>query len=232
MINEPETVVVAPQEVEEHPGAAAGSGSRSRLGTAVCLFLLALVAALFFYQVLLHPDKMLVAGDIVLTHSEYRFVQWHSFWDWGRFPLWDPAVLCGKSIVGDSLPALLNPPQTIFWLFPSPVLFGYLLWFYAVLAAWGMFLLARKKGCDPYGAMLAVVVFVFGGGMAGHLYAGHMELLSTMLCLPWIMLAAERVLERPSFGRACVLGIALALTATCGSLQMVYGTCSAAGGAV
>ncbi len=184
--------------------------------------LLTLVTVVFFHQLLFRPDKALCTNDIYTAHSEYKFVQWHSLSDWGRFPLWDPTVFCGKSIVGDSLPAVLNPPQWLFWATPSPVLFGYMLWFYVTLGAWGMFLFARRKGCDPWGAVLAAVVFTLGGKVAGHLYAGHLEVLATMLCLPWIMLAVENVLETPTLARAGLLGGAFALTSTCGSIQFIY----------
>ncbi len=196
--------------------------SHSRWSTVLCLFLLACITVVFFHQVLFHPGKMLNSTDIVLAHSEYRFAQWRSFSDWGRFPLWDPTVFCGKSIVGDSLPALLNPPQWLFWIIPSTALFGYFLWFYATAGAFGMFFFARGKGCDAYGAMLAAVIFALGGKMAGHLFAGHLEVLATVMCLPWIMLATDGVLHRPSIFRAGLLGATLALVSTCGSIQIMY----------
>ena len=198
------------------------AGDNPRRTTVLCLAVLACITAVFFYRVLLNPDKALVSYDIVRAHTEYRFVQWRSFHEYGRFPLWDPTVFCGKSIVGDSLPALLNPPQWVFWLTPSPALFGYVLWFYATIGAWGMFLFARKKGCTAQGAMLAAIVFSLGGKTAGHLFAGHVEVLATVLCLPWVMLAAETALDRPSAIKAGILGAVLALTATCGSVQFVY----------
>jgi hypothetical protein len=216
---------------EENPqGEDSGTGepqmptqvSRSRRYAAACLLLLVLGTAACFHRVLLHPDKTFWSLDIPAAHSEYKLVQWRSFAEWGRFPLWDPTIFCGKSIVGDSLPAVLNPPQWLFWLTPSPTLFGYILWFYVTVAACGMFLFARKKGCDPYGAMLAAMIFAVGGRTAAHLFAGHVEVLATMLCLPWIMLAAEAVLEKPSILRAGLLGAVLAIASTCGSVQIIY----------
>ncbi len=195
----------------------------SRWSTLLCLLLLAAVTVVFFHQVLFHPGEMLGSSDIITAHSEYRFAQWRSFLDWGRFPLWDPTIFCGKSIVGDSLPAVLNVPQWLFWILPSPALFGYFLWFYAMVGAFGMFLFARRNGCDAHGAMLAALVFALGGKLAGHLYAGHVEVLATVLCLPWIMLAADGALRRPTFFRAGLLGATLALASTCGSIQIVYG---------
>ena len=193
-----------------------------RVGMVLCILLLACITAVFFHRVLLNPGKSLCSLDIVRANCEYKYAQWHSFSEWGRFPLWDPTVFSGKSIVGDSLTALLNPPQWLFWILPSPALFGYLLWFYATLGAWGMFLLAKRKGCDAHGALVAAVIFTLGGKMAAHLYAGHVEVLGAMLCLPWIMLATEGVLDKPSFSRAALLGATFALVCSCGSVQIMY----------
>ena len=81
--------------------------SRQRWTTILCFALLTAVTTVFFYRLVFHPGNTLTSFDIVAAQSEYKFVQWHSFSDWGRFPLWDPTVFCGKSIVGDSLPAVL-----------------------------------------------------------------------------------------------------------------------------
>lgn len=186
------------------------------------LAMLAGLCFVFFLPVFLHPNKMLWASDIVRAHVEYKQVQWHSFWTWGSFPLWDPTVYCGKSIVGDPLPALLYPPAWIFWLIPSAALFGFFLWFQVTLSSWGMFLFARRKGCDSSGAFFAAVAFALGGKTGAHVFAGHVELLTTMLGLPWMFWALEGVLQRPSWRTALALGGITAFFAPGGSVQMLY----------
>jgi hypothetical protein len=186
------------------------------------LALLTALSVLFFLPVFLHPTQMFWASDIVRAHAEYRQVQWRSFHVWGEFPLWDPTIFGGKSIVGDPLPALLNPLGMLFWLVWWPGLFGFYLWATTTLSAWGMFFYARIKGCTAPGALLAAVVFAFAGKTAAHAFAGHVELLSTALGLPWLLWGTERLLQRPQITRAALLGCLLALVATCGSVQMVY----------
>jgi len=186
------------------------------------LAMLALMALILFYPIFLHPNKMLWANDVVRAHTEYKQVQWRSFWVWGSFPLWDPTVYCGKSIVGDPLPALLNPLATIFWLIPSPSLFGFFLWLNVVLCAWGMFLYLREKDCDALGCLVGAMGFGFCGKTAAHIFAGHVELVSTMLALPWILWALERVCKRPSMVRAFTFGAALTFAAFGGSVQVLY----------
>lgn len=184
--------------------------------------LLTLLSVVFFREVFLHPTQMLWANDIVRAHSTYRMAQWQSFWEWGAFPLWDPTVFCGKSIVGDPLPALLNPFGFVFWLTPDPRLFGLLLCMYVTLGAWGTFLFCRRLGCDAAGAFLAAVAFAFSGKIGAHLFAGHVEVLSTMLGFPWILWATEGLLKKRRIQDAVAVGLILAFVATMGSVQIVY----------
>ena len=104
--------------------------------------ILMLITMVLFGKVFVHPGQMFWSSDIVRAHVEYKQVQWNSLHTWGQFPLWDPTGYCGKSIVGDPLPGLLYPPFWIFWVTPSPILFGFLLWFQVTLAAWVAFFVA------------------------------------------------------------------------------------------
>lgn len=205
-----------PSSTDEQPP---GRGPQS---TAANFALLAAIAIGLFMPVFLHPNRMFWASDIVRAHIEYKEIQWRSFWEWGHFPLWDPTVFCGKSIVGDPLPALLNPFAAVFWFIPAPSLFGYFLWWMVLIGAWGMFLYARQKSCDATGALVAAIAFAFGGKTAAHVFAGHVELLSTMLVLPWIMWALERVLKNPGPATATILGVAITIAAFGGSVQILY----------
>lgn len=193
--------------------------------TGLNLALLGLFTLIVFRPVWMSPAEMLWASDLVRAHSAFKQVQWHNFWGWGQFPLWDPTAFGGKSIVGDPLPALLNPASLLFWLFDSPVLFGFVFTGKVALSACGMYLLARRRGCEAQGALLAAMIFAFSGKVAAHLYAGHLELLSTVLGLPWALWALERLLANKRCTDVFLLGGALALIATNGSVQMMYWNC-------
>lgn len=198
------------------------SGFEWTAATGPNFLVLALVCALFFRDVFLNPTKMLWASDIVRFHVPQKLVQWQAFWEWDTFPVWDPTVFCGKSIVGDPLALLFNPIGLIFWLIPSPTLFGPYLWCHVVLGAWGMFLLMRRKGCSGAGALFAGIAFALSGKTGAHIFAGHVEVVTAMMGLPWMLWAMDRAVECRTWRNAGVLALVFSLTAFCGSLQILY----------
>jgi hypothetical protein len=191
-------------------------------GALVNFGVLAAVSVLQFREVFLHRDQMLQGSDIVRLHSTFKAVQVRSFWEHGQFPLWDTTMLCGRSIVGDPLHALLSPLGWCFWVFTSPMLFGATLWLYATLGAFGVWLWMRQLGAGAIGGVVAAMAFAFSGKSAGYVFAGHMETLPTMLAAPWLFFAAERIVARRTLGSAVVLGGVLCVMATLGHLPTLY----------
>ncbi|MGQ0553767.1 MAG: hypothetical protein ACT4PU_11185 [Planctomycetota bacterium] len=191
-------------------------------GLAWNFVLLTAVSVLFFADVFFHPTEMLVGSDLVRLHVPLKTVQYDAFWVHGSFPLWDPTSFCGRSIVGDPVAGVLNPLAWLFWVSRSPVMFGFYLWAYVTLGAWGAWLWMRSKGAAPVGAFVTAVAFALSGKSAAHMFAGHLELLPGMLCLPWVLWATERILQHPSPRRAVTLGAVLCVTATMGSVQSLY----------
>lgn len=193
----------------------------NRRGLFYVLFLLVAASAVF-WKFFLIPDYILDSEDLHRAHAEYKWTQWRSFHEYGAFPLWDPTVYGGKSIVGDSLPGVLYPPSFVFWLSASPRLFGWMLWLHVCWAALGMYVVTRRRGCSEAGAALAGMTFALSGKMAAHFFAGHMEVLLTVAWLPWLIWALDRVLHRRDWRDAALLGGIAAVTATCGSVQFFY----------
>ena len=183
---------------------------------------LVLISTVLFREVFFHPSQMLWGNDLVRLHTIVKSAQYRSLWEFGRFPLWDPTEFGGRSIVGDPIAALLNPLEWLFWITPSPAMFGVYFWAYVTAGAWGMWLWMRRLGAEPLGSLVAAMAFAFSGKTAGHLFAGHLELLPGMLCLPWVMWATEGLLQRRSIASVVVLGAVLCITATTGSVQALY----------
>jgi hypothetical protein len=201
------------------PASGAGAWPRA-LGWS--LLLLTVVSVILFRQVFVHPDELLWGNDIVRFESACKAVQYRSFWEYGQFPLWDPTILCGRSVVGDPSHAVLNPLAWLFWVSSSPLMFGMYLWAYTMLGAWGVCLFMRLKGAAPAGAVIAAIAFAFSGKTAGHVFAGHMGLLPTMMGLPWVFWAAERILRHRTVGSAVALGAVLIISGTGGHLPSLY----------
>ena len=184
--------------------------------------ILAGLSVVFFHPIFLHPTEMLWGNDIVRADSAFKVAIWRSLWKWHTFPLWDPTILGGRSIVGDPIYALLNPPSLVFWVTTSPLVFGYFAWLHAFAGSCGMYLLARRMSCTTFGSAFAAVVFAYSGKAAAHLFAGHLLLVATVMCLPWLMLYVLRILERPCVKDAFILGILAALTISYGTMHILY----------
>jgi len=165
---------------------------------------------------------MLWGNDIIRADYAFKMAIWRNLWVWHTFPLWDPTILGGRSIVGDPIYALLNPPSLIFWLSPSPLLFGYFAWVHVLVGSWGMYLLARKMSYDPLAALFTAVVFAYSGKTAAHIFAGHLLLVASVLCLPWLMLFIERIFEYRRRKDVIILGFLAALLVSYGTFQIVY----------
>ncbi len=160
------------------------------------LILLVIACSAAFCKIFLNPARMLWGQDILRLHLPQRIVQWQAVREWGTFPIWDPSMCCGQSILGDSSAAVLAPLGLMFWFIPSPIVFGFLLWLYVVLAAWGMFLYARRTGLDAAGALFAAVTFALSAKVAAYVFSGQVAILTAMLGLPWIMRALDGALQR------------------------------------
>lgn len=149
--------------------------------------------------------------------TQYVFPEkWVSVEQWcrGWVPLWNPYIACGMPHLANWQSACFYPP---FWLWNVTGLWD---WFYVLAllhVAWAVFgfsLWARRLGVSPVPSLLASLGFAFSSQMTQ--FWGFPTHLSTMSWIPWIFLAADRILERPTFPRWA------GLTA-CVSLQVLAG---------
>jgi hypothetical protein len=120
---------------------------------------------------------------------------------WGEFPLWDPFHCGGVTLFGDPEAQVYGP---LFWLLlPLGTTIGLKVFFVLHTAAGlaGMFVLARRElGAGVAPAIVAAVVWGFGGFFAWHGSSGHITFLPFYFA-PWLLLAWRRAAENP---RWCV----------------------------
>ncbi len=192
------------------------------VGTAVNLCILVAFIAVLFREALIRPTNLLWGSDFVRMHSANKFIQWESFNLWGRPALWDPTSLGGRSFVGDPIAGILNPLGAFFWVWETLSAYNVYLFLLVIISAFGMYFWARKVGCSSIGASVASLGFCLSGKTAGHIFAGHLELVSTILLLPWVLLALEHLIERCSFRNLTIFAMTLFLFAVQGSVQMAY----------
>jgi hypothetical protein len=136
----------------------------------------------------------------------------------GGHPLWQPATMLGYPYAANPLSATWYPLD---WLRYVPNSFdAYEIAAY-VVAATGTFGLAYALTESLTGAIVAGIVYSFGGFMVSH--AGHLSLIEPAAWVPWMFWSLALLRDDVTPRRVAFAGVALSLVAFAGQPQpLVY----------
>jgi hypothetical protein len=150
------------------------------------------------------------AGLGVLADRVNQYVPWmlyaaEAYAVDGRLPLWKSLALCGAPLVGNGQSAHFFPTNL------AAILLGAPPWVHAVQSlvklvggAFFAFLLARYVRLSFLGALLAGLVFGFGGFQVLYL---QYTLTNGSMLLPLLLIATDRVALAPTPGRVALLAL-------------------------
>jgi hypothetical protein len=182
-------------------------------------------------MVLLGPGLLL--GRVLFWGTPLlQFVPWRiyalSVLRQGYLPLWNPLVGMGAPLLANYQSALIYPPHLLLLVVDPAWGSGLLVMLHLMWAGVGMALLARRLEMDRLGQCIAGLAF----GLSGYLVArsGFFSINATASWLPWIILAADRMIAAQydttdwrSRIRSCIpLAIALAFQWTAGHAQTAW----------
>jgi hypothetical protein len=143
----------------------------------------------------------------------------------GRWPLWNPSSACGEPLAGSGQPAAYSLPVLAGLLVPLRDSFALTASLFYLLAAAGGFVYARGLGCRDEcawlgGAAWAMSTFlVFWSGWPHSL---------TVLWLPLLLVAVDRVVAAPSWRSSTVLAVVLSQVVVGGHSESVLHVVAAA----
>ncbi len=125
-----------------------------------------------------------------------------------HIPLWNPYIMGGRSYLGNAQSAVFSPFS---WpMFALPVLKG--LAVAAILKLWvgalGAWALGRAFGLRFWGALSAGLIYAFGTFFVVWL---AWPLSNIFPLIPWMFVAADRTIARPSPGRGAALAVTVGL---------------------
>lgn len=135
----------------------------------------------------------------------------------GRIPLWNPAILCGSTQVGDSISNPLDPFNVLYLPLPFDVAYGLTLLLKWVLAGWGMVALARRVGASRLGAAAAGLAFLLNSRFTTQLELRNA--VDSFFLLPWILDGVLRILEGPLPGRMASVAALVGVQGLSGDAQ-------------
>ena len=136
----------------------------------------------------------------------------------GSWPAWDPWIGFGQPLLANPNTQVYYPPTWLNllmrpWTYYTVYAVAHLAW-----AGLGMFVLARVLGVSRAGARVASVVWMASGPLVS--LVSMWNHFAGAAWMPWVVVAAVRLSDRPDARRAAVLGIAVAAQFLAGSPDM------------
>ncbi len=138
-----------------------------------------------------------------------------------RLPLWNPDVFLGAPLAANLQTAIFYPATLLYLILPTGNAVSWDIILHTFLAAWFMYLLARRSvGLSHAGALAAGIAFAFSGFFAAQ--AGHVNQLTAAAWLPLLLLIYSSVTERPTPSRIAAGSLIAALVFLAGHSQEAF----------
>jgi len=194
------------------------------------LFLALLVLVLFADVLFLPGDKVPSApyGDVNHYFSTARAFGFREI-SRGNLPLWDPYIFSGTPFVATFQSALLYPPNLVYAVLPLSKAISFDLAVHVLLFGLFTFAWARSRSVGPVGAAFAGAVAMFSGAYFYRVAAGHVTVIDGFAWMPLILLAVDKLLERPSLFWTMAGIFAVSMQILAGMPQVVFITFVTAG---
>ncbi len=190
---------------------------------------LALVAMLFFTCVLFR-GVFLAEGAQVLGKPEgdgrTQFFCWRVYGferlARGSFPLWNPYVFLGMAYVGNLQSEMFYPANYLLLFLPRDWALNLGVMLNLLLAGLFTYLLGKRLGLGPAGALVASLIFMYGGPQFLRIYEGHWVHLCAITWIPLLLLATEMVARRARPSYALLGAVAVAMQMFAGHPQYLF----------
>ncbi len=194
-------------------------GARGEVGM---LGLLTVVCCLFFWRLLFEKGVEIPKGGGDFNSFYYPLSAFAAGQiQAGRFPLWNPYLYSGAPFAADYQTGALYPVNLLVWAVARPFTYGvfeavvvFHVW-WASVTAYG---LARTVGMRRAGALVAGIVFAYGGFMIAQI--GHAPMIAVASWLPAALAALYRG-RHGGIGWTVLAGLALTMATLAGHPQVL-----------
>ena len=135
---------------------------------------------------------------------------------------WNPHIFLGQPLLGNPQTAPYEPIRALCRALHVPVVAGFDVFvaFYLLLASFGAYAFARRRGASGPGGLLCVLAYVYGGVVL--LRIRHPWYLVGLALIPWVALACDRLLQRRRLADAVLAAVLIAWAALGGHPQAPY----------
>ena len=193
-------------------------------------FFLLAVTGVLFGDVFYRGGSIVVSNgqDLYRENAYWREFAFRELWH-GHLPLWNPHIFCGAPFLAGWESALLYPLNWLFLALPLPTAINVSVALHLYILGLGMFLWIWRRGISPLAAGFGAVMVMCGSAVFLHLRAGHLPHLCEMAWAPWLLLAVDELLRKPSLGWVLAGAVAASLEILAGHPQYIFYTAVTAG---
>ena len=168
----------------------------------------------------------LISGDWPIVDDGISlFNIWHELANRGLqngvVPLWNPYLFCGLPLFANNQSAVLYAPNMIYLIAPIPLALLLDAIFHNILLALGAYVLGRSLNLSRSASFLVAVAFSLAGGVAAHIYNGHMTWHAVRAYLPWELAFLLLYLRRQEKRFVVLLAVSFALQVAAGYPPLV-----------
>lgn len=139
----------------------------------------------------------------------------------GVVPLWNHYIFCGLPFFANNQSAVLYPPNFLYLFIPMPLALLVDAVLHNIALAIGAYFLGRVMHLSRTGSFIVALAFGLGGGVAAHIYNGHMTWHAVRVYLPWELAFLLLYLRRGQMRFAVLLAVCFALQVAAGYPPLV-----------
>ena len=161
--------------------------------------------------------------NVVLTDLYAQIIPWRQALRWsvaqGKWPLWNPFILCGDILAAAAQPAAYSPFTLLALLLPVAQSFTFTAAIMFLVAGVGAFAFVRQHGCREIASLIAA---------AGWMYATSISFFilwpigAAWLLLPLVLTGVAQLAESPTLRSAAVLTASFVLLLLAGHPETAF----------
>ncbi|MEX0650117.1 MAG: hypothetical protein WD200_03885 [Candidatus Andersenbacteria bacterium] len=190
---------------------------------------LIVIAWIIFFSPILSGKYVYFLDDLKIIYYplEYEYAQAQENW---QLPVWSNTFGFGQPLIAWGQLGFLTPIHLLLRLIGiAPLnLLQVSVVSYFLVGLLGMYTFFRQRLFDQLPSAVAAVIFAFSGFAIGHL--NHVNFYTSTMLLPWLLVSAYALLQKPTLGRSLVLALVAAATTVSGQPQIVLFVFIAAAG--
>ncbi|OGG02481.1 hypothetical protein A2W14_01610 [Candidatus Gottesmanbacteria bacterium RBG_16_37_8] len=177
----------------------------------IFFYLALIILPLIFLGRTLFPGKneIIYGGDLLTQFYFWKGYLTDSLLR-GVIPFWNPYSFSGTPFLAHPSVAPFYPAVLLYLIFPLNLAFSLNYYLHLVIGGLGMYFLTKRYASN-FISLISTICFMFSGYFTARIYAGHVDLLTTSVWIPWVIYSFLKISDLP-FKRSNMIQAIISLT--------------------